>query len=398
MVKSGRPLFCIADLENLERDLKIQPQPPDPQAAPKSWRDVLPIHPAAELFPLMAPDELKALGKDIAKNGLTSPIVLWFDGKGKLLLDGRNRLDAMELIGRKLVSRRDELALDPSYLHGLANDADPYAFVISVNIRRRHLTSEQKRELTAKLLKATPEKSNRQIAETVKTSPTTVGVVRAKLEAKGEVSKLDTRTDARGVKQPAAKPVHTREPTHVCWQCGRRDKVGEVQQRHYACYEDADVWLHDACVSAFDQAEQQREREAAAERIPTSNGEMELQARNEELENEKRRLEMENLTLKSEIEEVKAASKQPKESATPKRNKEYPTNLPGWRRDLQSRITRAAFALNSAERAELFDHLQQIMETTNRDLAQREKGNEAAPPTRADDGLDIPASLRRTPA
>jgi hypothetical protein len=35
----------------------------------KGWRDVLPIHPAAELFPLMAPDELRALGADIKKSG-----------------------------------------------------------------------------------------------------------------------------------------------------------------------------------------------------------------------------------------------------------------------------------------------------------------------------------------
>ena len=30
-----------------------------------SWRDHLPIHLAAEMFPLMAPDELRALGEDI---------------------------------------------------------------------------------------------------------------------------------------------------------------------------------------------------------------------------------------------------------------------------------------------------------------------------------------------
>ena len=36
---------------------------------PKSWRDVIKIHPAADLFPMMSPDELKALGEDIKRNG-----------------------------------------------------------------------------------------------------------------------------------------------------------------------------------------------------------------------------------------------------------------------------------------------------------------------------------------
>jgi hypothetical protein len=35
-----------------------------------SWRDVLKIHPACELFPLMSQAELKELGEDIKKNGL----------------------------------------------------------------------------------------------------------------------------------------------------------------------------------------------------------------------------------------------------------------------------------------------------------------------------------------
>ena len=39
-----------------------------------SWRDFFPIHAAAEMFPLMSPDELRVLGEDIKKNGLTSQI------------------------------------------------------------------------------------------------------------------------------------------------------------------------------------------------------------------------------------------------------------------------------------------------------------------------------------
>jgi ATP-dependent DNA ligase len=82
---------------------------------------------------------------------------------------------------------------------------DPTAYVVSANLYRRHLSRELKRELIEKLLKAQPEKSDRQIAATVKASPTTVGTVRAELEKAGDVSKLDTRTDTAGRQQPAAK-------------------------------------------------------------------------------------------------------------------------------------------------------------------------------------------------
>ena len=84
-----------------------KPQPQNPQAPAKSWRDVLPVHPAADLFPLMSADELKALGEDIKKNGLKHEVVLWSPGdcgdgakeRLRYLLDGRNRLDAMERAG-----------------------------------------------------------------------------------------------------------------------------------------------------------------------------------------------------------------------------------------------------------------------------------------------------------
>jgi hypothetical protein len=205
----------------------------------KSWRDVLPVHPAADLFPMMSQSELRELGEDIRKNGLQSPVILWSPGDQRdkeakvYLLDGRNRLNAMELVGMETVGADGKLSTilgGGNYLNngaghsrvvqhfrefrvvtdlrkeGRINGVDPYEFVLSINLHRRHLAAEQKRELIAKLLKATPDKSDRQIAEQTKTSPTTVGTVRAKLETTGEVSKLDTRTDKKGVEQPAAKP------------------------------------------------------------------------------------------------------------------------------------------------------------------------------------------------
>ena len=174
-----------------------------------SWRDVLAIHPACDLFPLMTPAELFELGEDIKKNGLKLPIAITGDSQ---LLDGRGRLDGMEAAGVEFKIRRttnggqvhiDIVGGDLSF-PGIVT-SDPYAYVISVNIRRRHLTAEKKRELIAKLIKAQPEKPDLQLAKTVKVSPTTVGTVRREMEAKGDVSKLETRTDTKGRQQPARK-------------------------------------------------------------------------------------------------------------------------------------------------------------------------------------------------
>jgi hypothetical protein len=172
-----------------------------------SWRDVIKVHPAANLFPPMSPDELKVLGEDIKKNGLTN-LVSMIEGPDDepILLDGCNRLNAMELVGLDIVLE-NVAVLASCRKHGPG--FDPYAYVISANIHRRHPTAEQKRELIAKLIKQTPGKSDRRIADQTKTSPTTVGKVRADLEKKGDVSKLDTRTDKRGRNQPAVKPVPT---------------------------------------------------------------------------------------------------------------------------------------------------------------------------------------------
>jgi hypothetical protein len=181
-----------------------------------SWRDAQPIHPAAELFPLMSPDELKVLGADIVKNGLTSSIVLWCgDPKApEQLLDGRNRLDAIEMVtgcqvivgAPSLMAGEDFLACDKVIV--LDKSVDPYAYVISANIHRRHLTGEQKRDLIGKLLKATPEKSNRQIAETVKADDKTVGAVRRELEATAEIPQL-TKTVGKDRK---ARPSKRKRP------------------------------------------------------------------------------------------------------------------------------------------------------------------------------------------
>jgi hypothetical protein len=198
----------------------------------KRWRDVLQIHPAAELFPLMTLDELRALGEDIKRRGglPAVPLVLWEAEKNaqQFLLDGRNRLDAMEAAGLPVLDKEGKdldwnLSLQCTRLRG----GNPYAIVVSTNIHRRHLTGEQRRELIAKLIDAQPQKSDRQIAETVNASHHTVGSVRSEMERRGQIAHVPTRTDTKGRKQPAKKaPTSRAKPANKPKNAPTRDDIG----------------------------------------------------------------------------------------------------------------------------------------------------------------------------
>ena len=93
--------------------------------------------------------------------------------QGKVwLLDGRNRLDALAASGYDVEAF---LKSKPSRLHYRAPNDDPEEVVVRLNIFRRHLTQEQKRDLVAKLLKATPERSNTDTARLALVDPNANG-------------------------------------------------------------------------------------------------------------------------------------------------------------------------------------------------------------------------------
>ncbi len=135
----------------------------------KSWRDVYKVHPAADIFPLLDPDELRQLGNDIVANGMQDPIALWSltiaGAEDAVVLDGRNRLDSMELVGMEtlqLIGDKYRLKVPVVYLSLEKNiyapstgGVNPLSYTISKNIHRRHLrTKEQQAELIVKVMNA----------------------------------------------------------------------------------------------------------------------------------------------------------------------------------------------------------------------------------------------------
>lgn len=90
------------------------------------------VHPAAEIFPMLDEDVLADLAEDIAMHGLREPVYLFRDPQmGEVLLDGRNRLAACEMLGIEPATR---------FFEG----PDPLEFVLSQNLHRRHLSAGQR--------------------------------------------------------------------------------------------------------------------------------------------------------------------------------------------------------------------------------------------------------------
>ena len=84
-------------------------------------------HKFANIFPMVEGEQSEQLKEDIKEHGLLQPVVL-FEGK---ILDGRNRYRACKEIGIK-----------PKIKNYEGND--PLSFVISGNLKRRHLTKDQR--------------------------------------------------------------------------------------------------------------------------------------------------------------------------------------------------------------------------------------------------------------
>lgn len=113
----------------------------------------MPVHPAAELFPMLPEDELQELADDIRTNGLHEPLWVWHDpDRGAVLLDGRNRLAACKLAGVQPKTR--------TY-----TGDDPVGFVWTENYHRRHLTAGQKAYAVSRRAELEAEETKRREAE-----------------------------------------------------------------------------------------------------------------------------------------------------------------------------------------------------------------------------------------
>jgi ParB-like chromosome segregation protein Spo0J len=190
------------------------PSPTPPQIEGKeantgpAWRDVIDVHPAAELVPSITGEAFNNLIEDIRRHFIKEALVF---NSERLLIDGRHRLTAVEeAIGPVVLLENGGPAVSTG--EGLKplpfriDDSEPYALVVSLNAHRRHFNNQQKRDFIAKLLKANPERSDNATAKLAGASDKTVTTVRTAMEANSEIPDKPERPEASGRNARGRKP------------------------------------------------------------------------------------------------------------------------------------------------------------------------------------------------
>lgn len=144
-------------------------------------------------MPPLSPEEYASLEASIAVNGVQVPIIV--DEFG-VVIDGHHRKRIADSLGIEY----------PTTVRGGLTDAEKRTLALSVNIDRRQIGREQRRELIAASLKADPQLSSREHARRTGAHHTTVETIRQSLESTGEISQSEVRISGDGRERPATQP------------------------------------------------------------------------------------------------------------------------------------------------------------------------------------------------
>ena len=110
------------------------------------------FHPVADIFPLLQGEEFEELKSDISTNGLIESIWLHPDGR---IVDGRNRWRACTETNTN------------AHFQTWKGQGSLVRFVISLNIRRRHLDSSQRAAVAVDVLPMLEDEARERYKETV---------------------------------------------------------------------------------------------------------------------------------------------------------------------------------------------------------------------------------------
>lgn len=160
-------------------------------------------HPVLKLPPL-PPDQYSALRQNIAVNGVLVPIIVDSDGRKRGIIDGSHR--------KKIAN---ELGYDcPEIVQAGLEEEEKRTLARALNLARRQLDRDQKRELIADQLRETPDRSSNWIGKTLGVDDKTVTSVRRELQSTSEFPKLNRTIGEDGKYRPSTYVFNGGSPSN----------------------------------------------------------------------------------------------------------------------------------------------------------------------------------------
>jgi DNA modification methylase len=148
-------------------------------------------------LPPLSYEDFTALRDNIAVNGVLVPIMVDSDGPKRKIIDGNYR---------KQIA--NELGYDcPEIVQAGLDEDEKRTLARALNLARRQLDRDQKRELIADQLRETPDKSLRWVAKMLGVHHATVASVRGEMQSTGQIIQLDKTLGQDGKYRPATKPL-----------------------------------------------------------------------------------------------------------------------------------------------------------------------------------------------
>jgi DNA modification methylase len=150
-------------------------------------------------LPALPYEQFEALRENIAVNGVVVPILVDSDGPVRRIIDGNYR---------KQISV--ELGYDcPEIVHSGLDGEEMRTLARALNLARRQLNTDQKRELIADQLRETPNRSSSWVGKMLGVHHATVASVRGDLESVGQIDKLEKHVGSDGKSYRSGKPLRT---------------------------------------------------------------------------------------------------------------------------------------------------------------------------------------------
>ena len=163
-----------------------------------------------QVMPALPVEDYEALKADIAARGVM--VAIEVDGN---ILDGYNRIKVCRELG---------INDYPVVVRSGLSEAEKLTHARRVNLLRRHLSQEQRRQLVADELRGDPSRSDRQIAAGLGVDHKTVGAARDRLGGTGEIPQLEKTTGTDGKARPVNRQHKRRLNSGIGKTTPSRDK------------------------------------------------------------------------------------------------------------------------------------------------------------------------------